>query len=185
MKNQSGQSLIEITIMIGVAVVIVTGLVISVVNGLRNSQFAQAQTQATKLAQAGIDQVRIIRDRNYGMCLPSGPSGDQKWSAYWTFSCPVCNVANGCADSNNPNTLCTFNIKTDTIPSCVTNSSVQPFSLNSSVQPEVIAGTPFTRRILVEDYNGTPNSKKVTAIVKWTDSNGDHYSKVSTILADY
>ena len=49
--------------MIAVSVIVVGALVFAIIASLRNAQFSKNQSQATKLAQEGIEKVRSARDR--------------------------------------------------------------------------------------------------------------------------
>ena len=59
--SHKGQSLLELVVSVGLLVVVVTALAVTMINGLRNSQFSQNQSQATKLAQEGLDGVKNVK----------------------------------------------------------------------------------------------------------------------------
>ena len=61
--NSSGQSLLEVIVAFGVATLVLTSLVAAVVVAIRNTRFAKNQALATKLAQEGIEKVRVYRDQ--------------------------------------------------------------------------------------------------------------------------
>ncbi|MBI4066666.1 hypothetical protein HY411_03030 [Candidatus Gottesmanbacteria bacterium] len=52
--NTSGQTIVELIVVIGVAMVIVTALIVSSTASLRSSQYSKAKSQATKYAQEGM-----------------------------------------------------------------------------------------------------------------------------------
>jgi len=61
-RFNSGQSLLEIIVAVGVAVLLITGLVVGTSVSLRTSQYGQRRSQATKYAQEGIEILRSLRD---------------------------------------------------------------------------------------------------------------------------
>ena len=61
-KNNKGQTLIEAVVTIGVALVIITSVVALVNASNRRATYARQATQASKLAQEGMEIVRHIRD---------------------------------------------------------------------------------------------------------------------------
>lgn len=166
MINQKGETILEITIALGLILIVVSGIAIATVNGLRNSQFAKNQLTATKYAQEMLEGVRSIKDRDYSVC---GPAPVLRWSDVWAFSFTSANY--------------NFILRT-TGTTC--NTTSDPFWLQNQAAAEVItnSGTTFSRQIRVENTAQT-NQKKVTAIVKWDDASGSHQSELTTILSDY
>lgn len=170
-KFSYGESLLEITISIGIALIIASGLVISTVNGLRNSQFSKNQTQATKLAQEGIDRVKAIRERNCPVIV--GGISYLWFNDAVTTQSLVWDV---------PNTV----ISQD--PAMPTNFQASLTTTTCELQQntvaESVANTPFTRKILIYK-NASNNSLQVTVDVAWNDASGAHSSKLVTILTNY
>lgn len=64
MWSEKGQTLIELIVVIAVIIVVVAALTFATIASLRNANFSQNQAQATKLAQEGLEKVRILRDRD-------------------------------------------------------------------------------------------------------------------------
>lgn len=63
----AGQSLIEVVIALGIVVVGVVALVSTTIFTQKTARSANAQTQATKLAEESLEQIRVLRDRKgYG-----------------------------------------------------------------------------------------------------------------------
>lgn len=65
MKNttyQSGQTLLEVVVVIAVVAVVLTGLISSVTAALRYGQSSQFRSQGVKLAQESLELARKIRD---------------------------------------------------------------------------------------------------------------------------
>ena len=164
--NEKGQSLLEIAVTIGVIVIIVTGLAITTINGLKNSQFSKNQVQATKLAEDTIQKPKTIKTRDLAVC---GPATATKWSDIWASVCP--------ADSP-----CRYILK-ENPSSMVCSGPDSPFWLESQPALPDITSIIFERQIVVEDY--ATDQKKVTVIIKWVDTAGSHQSQLVTVLAKY
>ena len=58
----SGQTIIEILIAIGVGALVLTAISTSAVITISNAQYAQKKTEALKYLQQGVEKVRIARD---------------------------------------------------------------------------------------------------------------------------
>lgn len=67
---ESGQSLVEAMIALGVAVIVIVALVNLSLVALRSSTIAQNQLMAKNLANQGLEAVRALRDSDWGK-LPS------------------------------------------------------------------------------------------------------------------
>lgn len=63
-KKNKGQTLIEAIVTLGIAVVIITSVVVLINASNRRANQARQATQASKLAQAGMEIIRNIRDVN-------------------------------------------------------------------------------------------------------------------------
>lgn len=137
-------------------------------NGLKNSQFSKNQIRATKLAQDGIDKVRIIRDRDYTVCGSVGNPTVEEWSGLWVSGgCPV-------------NDSCIYSIK----EGAVTCGTQTPFWLKLDSNQETI--DIFKRKITIKDEADDPaNRKRVIVEVSWDDFSGSHNSQLVTILTKY
>lgn len=92
-KQMKGQTLIEVVVAVGAAVVIITALTTLIINSVNNGQISRNQNLATQYASEGIEDMRQIRDVNYATfaayngvyCL--GPSNPPVLS-------PACSTAN-------------------------------------------------------------------------------------------
>lgn len=171
--NQLGQALLEVTIASGLAVIIISAISVTTIIGLRNSQYAQNQIQATKFAQEGIEQIKYIQNRN---C----PVTDQ--NAYQCVFSP---------DPTNP-----------TIDNCMWEPAAStPFVFSgnftptitdsvcravASAQPEILSAKNFKRTITLSrdicDASTSTCKIKVNSQVSWTDYSGPHQSSLTTIL---
>lgn len=163
-NNSLGQSLLEITIMLGVAIVIITGLTVVTINGLKNSQFAQNQVQATKLAQEGLESVKLVKNRNCKVNL-SGASTDYYWS-------------------NVPDTQLIWGASIESAKTFVADTSNCSLAQNNDARVEQLLNGRFQRSItLIKSADN--QSITVTVVTSWTDISGTHQSKLATILAKY
>lgn len=157
LKNQKGQNLIEIVVMLGVLMVVLSSVVIVTVNGLKNSQFAKNQLLATKLAQEGIDNIKLAKSKN---CQITFNSTNYNWY-----------------DSN---TIWAVSIMAETAYSVNLNNNPCMVTGNDSISGGF---TQFTRSISLIDY-GSTSTKRVTSEVKWNDFSGTHSSKIVTLISN-
>lgn len=65
MRNQSGQTLAEVVVAIGVIVLLVTGLIVGTSVTLKASQHSKARSQAVQYAQEAVEMIRNIRDSGW------------------------------------------------------------------------------------------------------------------------
>lgn len=60
-----GQSIVEAVVAVGIAIVLITGLVSAATSTLRISQMSKDRTQALQYAKEGLEIVRIVKDSNW------------------------------------------------------------------------------------------------------------------------
>jgi type II secretory pathway pseudopilin PulG len=65
--TQKGQTLVEAVVVVGIVVLLVTGLVAGTTSSLRSAQSGRTKTQAVSLAQEGIEIIRTMRDENWDL----------------------------------------------------------------------------------------------------------------------
>jgi len=158
--NEKGQSLIEVLVVGVISAIMIIALIVIILNSLKNAQFAQNQTMATKYAQDAIDKIRILRDGNKeGSLLPiSGSSSCFKelWNS-------------------------TSGTDFDCTPDCYyqlnTGSALQRISTS-----EVNLTGGFSRQVKVNQDHDFPDEAMVTVTISWTDSSGAHSSILDTII---
>lgn len=85
MSYENGQSLIELVIAIGIFVVVISSLAFLVFNGYAASYLASEITQATLLAEEGLEATRSIRDNSW-VGLGGGDHGlSIDTGGHWVF----------------------------------------------------------------------------------------------------
>jgi Tfp pilus assembly protein PilV len=164
--NQSGQSLLEVIIALGIAVAIIISFTNATINAVRSAQYAKNQNQATKLAQETIEIVRTIRDQDRDI-----GSGDT-WSELWTtnMSATQTNGYKGeCYSLDKQN----FSLaKAASTSSCDAN--------RDQVIDEI-----FFRKINISDDGSILTKKTIKVEIYWLDNKGTHSAEVSTILTKW
>jgi hypothetical protein len=63
---ERGQTLVEAVVIIGLVVLLVTGLIAGTTMSLRTTGIARTRSEAVKYSQEGIELIRTIRDNNWG-----------------------------------------------------------------------------------------------------------------------
>lgn len=158
MFSEKGQSLIELVVSMAIAVLVLGALTFAVIISLRNAQFAKNQAQATKLAQESLENIRSLRDRDGKVdYIKSDLTHTTKFSDLWSiaFSCPG---------------NCYFFFNASAV---LTGGSSGTFE---TILPN------FTRQIQIEDASSGSTQKEITAVVRWSDAQGAHESRLNTIL---
>ncbi len=152
-KFRMGQSLIEVVVALAVVVMLAISLVTTTLLVQKASKNARNSTQATKLVQQNIEQVRIFRDRNSGGfdALPSS-------GCYWI------NTAGA-----DPATWSLI-----ALSSCLSTppTGAEVLSLNN---------TTFSRWLAFTAPTST--EKTLTVTVSWVDSSGVQQVSNSTFLS--
>ena len=186
MFSSKGQTLMELIVVVSVSVIIIGALVFATISSLRNAQFSKNQAQATKLAQEGIEQVRLGRDRNQCISLDNNVNS---WNDY-NANCPnsgsiwvyqITGTNNNCENtSTGIKSKCYFNVES--------NGSLIKRGSQATFPQSFAQGIPqdapiFRRAVTLSDDSATFDKQKtVTVIVRWRDFSGDHESKLTTIL---
>lgn len=72
--SQSGQSLVEVVVALGIVLLLVSGLVAGTTYSLRFARASKERTEAIHLATDAIEQIRRLRDKNWdtfkALCNP-------------------------------------------------------------------------------------------------------------------
>ncbi len=165
LKKSQGQSLIEVVVVLSVATIVITALLITIINSLRNAQFATMQTRATKYAQDGVEKTREIRNRNGLTTFRYGGGTTTTFSELWNVP-----MSSNCNSSK-----CRFKLDS-------TNLRMTQIGLDSERET---LGDGLIREVIMEDSlsgSSYQNEKKITVKVSWSDSTGSHESNLQTIL---
>lgn len=185
--SQSGQSLLELVVVITVIVIVVSALVFATIASLRNATFARNQAQATKLAQEALERVRIGRDRNQAIMSLSlsviSWDGDTAGAKkIWDYP-----IDGNCSDVKllPVPKYCFFNVTSDGILNHLIAYIQIPGQPVLPINSESVGQ--FKRAVSLYDDTDAPdvtyqNQKTVTVIVTWTDFSGSHESRLTTIL---
>ena len=180
MHNESGQTLVELIVVIAVGIIIAVSLTFAAVSTIRNNQFAKSSIQATKLAQEALEQVKIGRDRN-ACILPINTLGSvNSWNG---------NSTDGrCPGSGK---IWDYQLNSDCPPTCFnswfftvdSDGVINVKGNGSGIPPTIQPVNGFTTAIMLTDTTSSVgNEKTATAIVKWSDFSGTHQSTLKTIL---
>lgn len=185
MRSEKGQTLLELVVAVGVSVIVIGALVFAIISSLRNASFSKNQAQATKLAQEGLERVRMGRDRDKGISVSIGSNTITSWKGNGsdcstnTFSI-WCNQINGNCGNTNPSpptapTYCYFNVASTGELTAILVSTAVPIGADNS-------SPSFKRAIIVSDDQFYQDRKTVTSVVTWTDFSGPHESRLTTLL---
>jgi len=63
--SQSGQTLVEAIVVIGLVMLLVTGLIAGTTTSLKSSQSGRTKSEALKFADEGMELIRLMRDDNW------------------------------------------------------------------------------------------------------------------------
>lgn len=175
-----GQTLIEVIVVITVGLLVVAALTFATLFAIRSSQVAQNQSQATKLAQEGIEKIKSDRDRGGKISSTLGgypnqyyPVTSWKDDGFWNWSLFSCS-------SSRPNYGRTYFKFGNGDEIIYFGCGVDPFSSNRA---ELVNNNKFQRAIKIMDKSSTYQvEKEVEVTVKWSDFSGAHETKQNTIL---
>lgn len=188
MDSEKGQSLIEVIVASVVGILVVSALTFATIFSLRNANLAKTSSQATKLAQEGIERVRTGRDRNQciraltttnvyswdgnnSSCNPSPPE-QPIWDYQITGDC------DGPPPSGDGR-KCYFSVGSNGVLTYIGSQIPFPTTFAENIQ---YGSQLFRRVVLLSDDSSYATQKKVTVVVIWTDFAGSHESRLVTIL---
>ncbi|GEM_PF-1303462 len=182
MGNEKGQSLAEVIVATAVGILVVSALTFATIFSLRNATYAKTSAQATKLAQEGIEGVRVGRDRNRAINNNGELGSVTSWNgdangngAIWNYQ-----IDGFCGNPTaTPPIYCYFNIDN----SGDNYGDLQYLTAAPSPPSGVEPVDQFQRMVILsDDSTSYATQKKVTVIVRWTDFTGPRESKLVTIL---
>lgn len=162
----TGQTLIEVIVVIAVGVIVIGALVFATISSLRNAASAKNQSQATKLAQEGLEKVKASRDRNGTITGAGFPANSWVDTNLWNTNIS----ASTCTSPSN----CYFSI--------LSSGDLSYLGPYNSPPPVGEAIGNFKRFVILSDDGNFANWKIVEALVTWVDFAGTHESRMKSIL---
>ncbi len=75
-RCELGQSLVEVIVSVGIAVILAIALISAGLISNKTARSARTNTQATKLAEQAIEQIRVFRDRQGFSALSTAGNGN-------------------------------------------------------------------------------------------------------------
>src|SRR3989344_2040124 len=156
----SGQSLVEVVVSIGIAVILAISLITTSLITQKSSRSARNNSQATKLVQQTLEQIRVFRDRH----SPDDPTVDDKLEFL----------------PNAPTTTC-YSLD-------ATSSNPDNWTLNSAscstTQTITLDNTNFNRKIeMINEPLVTAEKRLITVTVSWDESGQTRSVKSQTFLS--
>jgi len=148
-----GQSLVEVIVSIGIAVMLAISLITTSLITQKSSRSARNNSQATKLVQQSLEQIRIFRDRTGFSELPNASS---------TTICADFNIV----DANDPSTwtlipqpACPYS---ETVPGTIFSRKIE--FLNNGADKRLITVT-----VSWDESGQTRSVKSQTFLGLWQD----------------
>ena len=167
-KNQTGQGIIEIVVVLGLAAILILSLVALSVRSNRSANFSRAEDQSARLAQEGMEILRNIRESKPDNIRDGGTPQDWNWLYTQVFSTPDQASFENCSGE-----IC--------------------LNLQGSGEIITIDSRDFTRSVFIHDTHSA-NSNECNALaggdqgsiklfrvdVTWNDTSGAHTSTTSS-----
>jgi len=148
MRVMRGQSLIEVIVSVGIAVIMAIAIISASLISNKTARTARSSTQATKLAEEYIEEIRVFRDR----------------SGYSALSNDNCYLINMPSESD-PGT---WTLTTSGCPQTITQSGVD-FSRRLIIADGSSAYTKLiTAKVTWVDSGGTQTVTSQTILSQWT-----------------
>ncbi|OGY25440.1 MAG: hypothetical protein A2864_01410 [Candidatus Woykebacteria bacterium RIFCSPHIGHO2_01_FULL_39_12] len=186
MKNlfgKSGQTLLEVVVTIGISSIIILSIVALGITVQRNATFARTSTQASKLAEEGVELVRSIRDQEGSVTGCGGPG-----CAVWT---DLYNIKFGTGQTFALNPASPPTLVLSAVPESINLTGFTGFSRIVRIRDCVDPSNPANINTATCDFRSLiadggkqdyQEWKEVTVTVSWTDSRGLHEAKQITVL---
>lgn len=176
-KNKKAQSLIEVLLALGVSVFVITALVVLGNLSLRSTSTSLKRAEATKLASAGIEAVKYVKESQDPGCGFSSLADAIGGSTYMCLQIPQDPMS--CV--NNTSCICNALLIENAF---VTEPGGDKCIGQDISYPEIYSN--FKRSLLVEIYSQDPKSGETNALlvksnVDWDDSGNVQNSKSSKL----
>lgn len=84
--NQKGFSVVEVILAAALFMILATGSVAVILQGLDSNRLGEEQTVATQYASEGIEATRSIKNQNFASLVNSAGTGISRVGTVWTFS---------------------------------------------------------------------------------------------------
>jgi prepilin-type N-terminal cleavage/methylation domain-containing protein len=86
LRNQQGFSVIEVILAAALFVILASGAVAAILQGLQSNRLGEEQSVANQFASEGIEAVRSIKNQSFANLINSGGTGIAQNSGVWAFS---------------------------------------------------------------------------------------------------
>ena len=161
LKNEfsGGQSLVEVVVSVGIAVILAISLITTSLITQKSSRSARNNSQATKLVQQTLEQIRVFRDRH----PPDDPAVDDKLEFL----------------PNAPTTTCYSLDATSNDPDNWTLNSASC----STTQTITLDNTNFNRKIEMINQGLNAEKRLITITISWDESGQTRSVKSQTFLS--
>ena len=167
-KNQSGQGIIEIVVVLGLAAILILSLVALSVRSNRSANFSKAEDQAARFSQEGMEYLRNMRD--------SGTA--------------TVNNLSGCAPVNNWTCIFPHTFSTGEVARFTSGTTI---IFDGTHESFASGGRNFERWVVIrDDVSAADNPcnlggdaariKQFTVAVSWSDTSGVHTSTTNSCL---
>lgn len=163
---KTGQSMIEVVIGLAITTMLAVALVATSIFTQKASRSAKNETQASKLAQQLIEQMRVYRDR-----VPSG---------FTTIPSSGCYTLNAPANADPVSWTFSSSFTCPTIP-----LSSFPVTGAESIPLAISGGDSITFNRWAQFSLPSATKKGVKVFVTWTDSSGIQMATNETILSNW
>ncbi len=165
----TGFTLVEVLVSLSIFMLAITAMVVVSAQGINNTAYAKNQLTASYLAQEGIELMRNTRDS----FIQSQP-GQVGWGNFLMIVASVCQNGNDPGCEVDPLAISSGTPIADTFTNCSSGANIcGPLlydTANGFYNHTIGDRTIFTRRILIDDEDGTlpPNQEiRVTSTVSW------------------
>jgi hypothetical protein len=182
LKKLSGQSLIEVIVVVALASTVLVGLVVLGNVALRNVSITGQRSDAIKMATASIEAVRYVRDTDAVGCgFDSLFNNTTKESVCYKIEndAAACGASGAC--------VCSTLVELSRGTACSTAAS------SSWVQIPIPGTSLFYRRMIRVEGIDTPadvdsfpddNLAKVHVVIQWDENTGVSETKLSSVIAN-
>lgn len=177
-SNTKGQTLIEIIIAIAIGTLVISSILALATRSNRNSNLARASSQASKLAEEGLEIIKNIKDQGRDVIFPNVPTTNEvNWVGFY-------NTEDLSGDRF-------YHLHEPTELECSGNESWCIHAETAVPETIDLDGQIFERVIMINDDFGNGCNDNITdpreikqfsVVVTWTDPVGEHEQRVVTCI---